>query len=251
MRSFACKGKRSPSPPMKQHHSPRGGSLMTGIFACLLSISSAFAADAVPTGTLSVDRNMIRVGSRSQLTWDIQHPAGVTEVIDVVTPSIIKPKQDLKMRVRVLGASFQETITSFLPVEVMWKKNSGSWTRVFYGNQLLVNPSAVVLNTTVKKNDLISFGGRGFRDGSWLSLFNTGTASQNVVLLKNGDRVPTTVPALNGGNIESFLKPYLLADKKTVSIGNRDVILLMELGQTNVNNSGFDLQDLVVLVTFE
>ena len=38
---------------------------------------------------------------------------------------------------------------------------------------------------------------------------------------------------------------------KKVKIGNRDLILLMELGQTNPNNSGFDLQDLVVLVTFE
>jgi hypothetical protein len=36
-----------------------------------------------------------------------------------------------------------------------------------------------------------------------------------------------------------------------VKIGDRDLILLMELGQTNINNSGFDLQDLVVLVTFE
>jgi hypothetical protein len=38
---------------------------------------------------------------------------------------------------------------------------------------------------------------------------------------------------------------------KTVKIGDRDLILLMELGQTNTTASGFDLQDLVVLVTFE
>jgi hypothetical protein len=70
-------------------------------------------------------------------------------------------------------------------------------------------------------------------------------------MLKNGDRVPTTVPALNGNTIESFLKPYMNSSTKTVKIGDRDLILLMELGQTNTNASGFDLQDLVVLVTFE
>jgi hypothetical protein len=226
---------------------------MTGLLACLLSFASAQAANTIPTGTLNVDRNMVRVGTRSQLNWQIQYPAPVsevTEVIEVVTPNIIKPKQDLKMKVRVLGASFQQTITSFLPVEVMWSKNNSSWSRVFYGSQLLVNPNSVVLNTNVKKNDRISFGGRGFRDG-WLPLYNTSTASQNLVMLKNGDRIPNTIPALQGGAIESFLSPYLLADKKTVKIGNRDLILLMELGQTNTNNSGFDLQDLVVLVTFE
>ncbi|RYD20201.1 MAG: hypothetical protein EOP88_16035, partial [Verrucomicrobiaceae bacterium] len=137
---------------MKTHHSPRGGRVVASLFAGLLTLASAFAADSIPTGTLSVDRNMVRVGAKSQLNWQIQYPAPpVTEVIDIVTPNTIKPKQDLKMRVRVLGASFQETITSFLPVEVMWSKNNSSWSRIFYGNQLLVNPSTVVLNTTVKK----------------------------------------------------------------------------------------------------
>lgn len=225
---------------------------MFGLIAGLLSINSAFAADLViPTGTLAVDRTMVRVGSRSELDWQIQYPAGVTEVIEIIPPNCIRPKKDLQMRVRVLGASFQETTTSFLPVEVMWSKNNSSWARTFYGNQLLVNAATVVLNTAVKKGDKINFGGRGYRDGAWLPLYNTNAVTNNLVLLKNGDKVPSTVPALNGGNIESFLKPYLLADKKTVSIGNRDVILLMELGQTNTSNSGFDLQDLVVLVTFE
>lgn len=225
---------------------------MTGLLAGLLSLASAFAADTIPTGTLSVDNAMLREGAKSQLTWQIQLPTPpVTEVIEIVTPNTIKPKKDLKMRVRVLGASFQESILSFLPVEVMWSKNNSSWSRVFYGKQTSVNPSTAVLDTTVKKGDKINFGGRGYRDLSWLTLYNTSANTNNLVMLKNGDKVPTTVPAMQQGNIESFLAPYLLADKKTINIGNRDLILLMELGQTNTNASGFDLQDLVVLVTFE
>ncbi len=230
----------------------RGGRLLAGICGCLLAIGSSPAAEnTVPTGTLNVDRDILRVGARSQLAWQIEYPAPVTEVVEIEPPNIIKPKKDLKMKVRVLGASFQESVTRFLPVEVMWSKNSSSWSRVFYGYQTSVSPSSVLLSQNVKKGDRINLGGRGWRDGSWLTFYNTSKSTHNLVMLKNGDRVPSTVPALNGSSIESFLKPYMNTSSKRVTIGDRDLILLMELGQTNPNNSGFDLQDLVVLVTFE
>lgn len=214
-------------------------------------ISPTFAANEIPRGTLNVDRSLVQVGSRSQLNWKIEYPTVVTDVIEIVTPNIIKPKENLKMRVRVLGASFQETVTSYLPVEVMWSKNNSSWSRVYYGTQKQVNPSTVVLDANVKKGDTINFGGRGYRDGAWLPLYNTSQTTKNLVMLKNGDKVPSTTPAFQQGLIESFLTPYLGSDKKTVKIGQRDLILLLELGQTNPAVSGFDLQDLVVLVTFE
>jgi hypothetical protein len=229
----------------------RGGQLLAGILSCLFAIGSSLATDnTVPTGTLSVDRDLLRVGARSQLSWDIEYPEAVTSVIDIVPPNIIKPKKNLTMRVRVLGASFQESATRYLPVEVMLSKNSSSWSRIFYGLQTSVKPSDVVSTQKVKLGDTINLGGRGYRDG-WLPLYNTASATQNLIMLKNGDRVPTTVPALNGSTIESFLKPYMDTTTKKVKIGDRDLILLMELGQTNPYNSGFDLQDLVVLVTFE
>lgn len=234
---------------MKNHHSPRGGSLVAGLLASLLTLGSTYAADSIPTGELDVDRTLVRVGTRSELDWKIQYPK-VTEIIDIEYPCVIRPKKDLKMRVRVLGASFQESVTKYLPVEVAWGRNTSSWTSIFSGTQNNVKPTTVVLDTTVKKNDRITFSGRGYRSG-WLPRYTTSAATANLVMLKNGDKVPTTVPAMQQGNIETFLRPYLLADRKTVSIGERDVIMLMELGQTNPNASGFDLQDLVVLVTFE
>lgn len=225
---------------------------MAGMLACLCLSGTTSAADLdVPRGSLSVDRGLIRVGLKSQLTWEIEYPAPITSVVDIVPPNVIKPKKDMKLKVRVLGASFQETITTFLPVEVQWSKNSATWSRIYYGLQTNVLPSVPVLQTTVKAGDTINFGGRGYRDRAWLPLYNTAQSTNNLVMLKNGDRVPTTVPALNGSSIESFLKPYMDTVTKKVKIGDRDLILLMELGQTNTSNSGFDLQDLVVLVTFE
>lgn len=231
---------------------PRRGRLLAGLLAGLCALGNVFAADdSIPRGTLNVDRDLVRTGTRSQLAWEIEYPAPVTSVIDILPPNIVKPKKDLKLRVRVLGASFQESATKFLPVEVQWSKNNSSFSRIFYGLQTSVNPSSVVLNTTVKAGDTLRFGGRGYRSNAWLPFYHTGSNTQNLVMLKNGDRVPSTVPALNGSSIESFLKPYMDSTTKKVKIGDRDLILLLELGQTNTNASGFDLQDLVLLVTFE
>lgn len=199
----------------------------------------------------------------------------------------------MKLRVRVLGASFQQaksnnghgnnldgvdvsnpgngsggpngetdlsgsiddeakkSTSTYLPVELLLSKNGSAWQRLFYGYQTSVNPSKVLIEMNVAKGDTINLGGRGYRDGQWLSLYDTAKSTSNLVMLKNGDRVPSEVPALNGNTIESFLKPYMDTTTKKVKIGDRDLILLIELGQTDPNNSGFDLQDLVVLVTFE
>lgn len=231
-------------------HSPRGGRLVTTLLVLASGLSSAFASD-IPRGTLNVDSELVRVGARSQLDWQIEYPSIVTDVVEIVPPNIIKPKSELKMRVRVLGASFQQSTTSYLPVEVRWSRNNASWTRIFYGRQTDVNPASVVLETTVKKGETINLGGRGYRDNAWLTLYHTALNTPNLVMLKNGDKVPATTPAFQQGLIESFLTPYLASDKKTIRIGDRDLILLLELGQTNPKVSGFDLQDLVVLVTFE
>ncbi|MDB6079864.1 MAG: hypothetical protein JWO82_3611 [Akkermansiaceae bacterium] len=221
------------------------------LVACLGFVVSASAVEDVPRGSLAVDRDMIQVATKSQLTWNISYPSPVTSVVKVLPPNIICPTTDLRMKVKVLGASFQATITQFLPVQVKWSKNSSTWTDIFYGLQTTILPSTVVLDTLVKKDDKINFGGRGYRDNAWLPLYTTAMNTPNLVMLANGDRVPTTTPAFQQGSIESFLKPYLNAKTGLVSIGDRDLIILMELGQTNPTNSGFDLQDLVLKVTFE
>ncbi len=277
---------------MKHPHSPRGGRLAIGLLACLCSLQSVPAEETIPTGKLDIDRSLVRVGAFSQLDWQIHYKTGITEILEVVPPNILRPKGNLAMRVRVLGASFQQAkdnngggnnadgvdssnpargfgvtrggIDNFtsddeirrnnaneLPVEVVWSKNNSSWARIFYGTQSKINPSAVVLDTTVKSGDIINFGGRGYFGKAWLPLYSTATSTPNVLMLKNGDSIPSTNQAFQQSLIEDFLKPYLAMDGKTVKIGNRELIVLMELGQTVPTHYGFDLQDLAVLVTFE
>ncbi|MEZ5434456.1 MAG: hypothetical protein R3F31_25480 [Verrucomicrobiales bacterium] len=64
------------------------------------------------------------------------------------------------------------------------------------------------------------------------------------------DTPPTTTPLYQQPTLESFLRPYL-DDNGNIKIGPMDVIYLMELTHTDRNNGGFDLQDLVILVTFQ
>ncbi len=246
---------------------------MTGCIACLCSFSSVFAAD-IPTGKLNVDRTLVRVGSLSKLDWNIKFPVGPTEL------------RKTQIRVRILGSSFQENRTNngggnnldgvdssnpsnikkgivdpsgtyddekklgkavLLPVEVMWNINNSSWTRLFYGTQSDVNPSTLVVDSTVNPTDIINFGAHGFRNKAWLPFYSTATPSQNVLVLQNGATIPTIIQQTF---IESILKPYLGADNK-VKIGTRDLIILLELGQTNPIYADFNLQDLVILVTYE
>ena len=278
---------------MKHPHSPRGGRLAIGLLACLCSLQSVSAEEAIPTGKLDIDRTLVRVGSFSQLDWQIHYKTGITEVLEVVPPNVFKPKENLTMRVRVLGASFQQAkdnngggnnydgvdssnpakgfgitkneIDNFtsddeirgsknaydIPVEAVWSKNNSPWARIFYGTQSQINASRVVLDVPVKAGDIINIGGRGYFNKAWLPLYTTATSTPNILTLKNGDVVPTDTAAFQQSLIEDFLKPYLAMDGKTVKIGNRELIVLMELGQTDPTHYGFDLQDLAVLVTFE
>jgi len=137
-----------------------------------------------------------------------------------------------------------------MPVEVLGSINRSGWTRLFYGLQSSVVPTDVVLDTTLQPGDTIDIASRGFGT-EWLPLYGTDTNNKNVMLLKNGDPVPKQIALKQYGQIASFLKPYLSTDGKTVKIGDRDLLVLFELDNSNPNASGYDYQDIGVLITLD
>lgn len=235
---------------MKQPHSPRGGRLLIGLLAGLCSLHSATAADAIPTGKLNVDRSLVRVGSRSQLNWQITYPS--TPVVDVSTTGTIIPKTKLKMRVRTLGVAFQSGST-LLPLQGSWSNNGAAWSTFFTGTGPTVVPTNVLVETTVLAGDQIKFRGRGASNAngtSWYSYHQTGASDPYCVVLKNGDSPPSYAPAYNQGSIKSFMTPYLDSTGK-IKIGNQDLMILWEASTAAPGTTYFDMQDLVVLVSFE
>jgi hypothetical protein len=223
--------------------------LMPGVFVGLSVMSQAFAATEIPTGTLNVDRTLVRVGSRSLLDWQIRYPVGITDVVTVTPTGTVIPKCVLTMRVRTLGVAFQSG-TTLLPCEGSWSLNNGAWTRFFYGTGPTVVPTKVLVETVVNPNDQINFGGRGWSGSSWWPFHHTRVSDLWLTVLKNGDSAPSHAPAYNQGTIKSFLLPYIDSSGK-IRIGNRDLIILWECYTGNPGTTYFDMQDLVALVTFE
>jgi hypothetical protein len=268
---------------MKMPHSPRGGrTLLLGI-ACLGFAGPVFAQNITPRGTLTVDNTLVRVGAQSQLKWRIQYPKNVADVVEI-TPTQISPKEDLQMRVRIVGAKVRtnkghgnnidgvdssntgsggnkvdsnptvddekNSLARDMAVEAVWSHNNSAWSRIYYGTLSSIIPTNVVLDTVVAKDDLLDFGARGFLT-DWLPMQSTSNPSSNLLVLKNGDAAPKEISSKQYGQIEGFLKPYLSTDGKTVKIGALDLLILVELDESNPSAKGFDYQDLGMLVTFD
>lgn len=260
-----------------KHHTPRGGRVLILGIACLSLTGQVFAQnEVIPRGTLSVDSTLVRVGTQSQLTWQIHYPAPIE--VDPITTS-----EERQMRVRVLGSKLRSdrghgnnvdgmdssntgnksgtdlsgtlddersgTIIGDQPVEVLWSKNKSAWARIFYGSQSTIVPTEVVLDTVIAKNDIVDFGARGYLS-NWLPLYCTSTNCQNLVVLKKGDATPHQIASKKYGQIDGFIKPYLSPDAQTVKIGEGELLILVELDQTEPLAVGFDYQDLGLLVTF-
>ncbi len=241
-----------PTPtPKNTMHSPSvlirglGASIVIAAFGLPVSM----ADDAQPRGTLSTDRDLVRAGSHSLLSWEIELPSNqVQDVIDIDPDGTITPKKDLTMRVRTLGVAFQSG-SKLCPIKAYWTINGSSWASFFYGKAPDVDPTRVLLQRDVKTGDRIDFGSRGWSN-RWLPFHYTGKTDMYVTVLKDGDTPPDYAPAYDQGDIVSFLQPYL--DKSgLIQIGPRDVIILWENSTSAPGSRYFDMQDLVVLVTFE
>lgn len=210
-----------------------------------------------PRGWLTAFPTMVQAGTRPTLTWGITYPSLVQDYITIVSPSTIDPKEELDVEVRVLGAgvtahSSGSSSFTFVPTEAQLSFNGGSYTRIFYGTNLQVNPNKVVYSKKkVQAGQKLRFGGRYYYNNKWGPYYNSQSGTQNVRALVNGDTPPTTSPMHLAPTLEEFIKPYLDANGK-VSIGPMDVIVFMELthSDSQAADQGYDLQDMVLLVTF-
>jgi hypothetical protein len=250
----------------------------------------AFAQqENIPRGKLSVDSTLLRVGAKSNLAWQISYTDKITDLVDIKAPKTIIPKEELQMRVRIIGSGLQavktdsghgnnldgydssntgnksgtdasagvdderKTISSSisdLHVEVSSSINNSGWTQLYSGFQSKVDSTVLALDTVVQTGATIDLAARCYTT-AWQPLYSTATGSSNVLVLKNGDSVPSQLAKKQYNQIQGFLKPYLSSDGKKVKIGNRDLLVLFELDKTNPSAAGYDYQDIGALVTFD
>lgn len=211
----------------------------------------------MPAGWISAFPTIVQTGTKPTLTWGINYPSIVEDYVTIIPPSTVEADEELDCEIRVLGAGV--TVTSsgsssftFVPTEAQVSYDGGTYTRIFYGTNLNVNPNTVVYTRTIAKNKRLRFGGRYYYNNRWGPYFNSQSGTQNVRSLINGSTPPSNVPSYNAPSLESFLRPYLDSTGK-VRIGPMDVIVFMELTHTDsqITDPGYDLQDMVILVTFK
>ena len=171
------------------------------------------------------------------------------DVVDITDVGTIIPKESVTMRVRTLGVAFQSGSRE-LPLDAYWSVNNSSWSRFFYDVGSNVVSTDILIETNVKKGDQINFGARGKNGSIWYPFHHTAKDDRYVIVLKNGDKAPSYAPAYNQSGVESFLSPYIDGSGR-IRIGPRDVIVLWEASTASPGSTYFDMQDLVVLATFE
>lgn len=214
----------------------------------------------IPTGDLSAFPTIVQAGTKPTLTWEVVLPESVESVVTITPPGTITPKRCLIMDVRVLGASVKRVWTNpqgkvtkweWVPTQAQFNYNSQGFQQIFYNKHDKVNANSIIYSQVVQKDSTLTFGGRYvLSSGAWSPFYSSTNSSTNVRALKNGDTPPTTSPLYQQPTLESFLVPYLDMSTGKLKLGPRDVIFLMELTHTDTTHGGFDLQDLVLLVTF-
>ena len=212
---------------------------------------------AQPSGWISALPTIVQTGTKPTIRWGINYPSVVEDYVTITPPATVTTDEEIDCEIRILGAgvtvnSSYSNSYSFVPTEARLSYDNGSYQRIFFGTNHEVNPDEVVWSSTVPKNTDLKFGGRYYYNRSWGPWFNSDSGTQNVRSLVNGDEPPDNVPDYNAPSLESFIRPYLTPSGK-VAIGPMDVIVFMELTHydSQMNDSGYDLQDMVLLVTFK
>ena len=235
------------------------------------------------TGSISANPAIVQAGQSPKLKWSINYPSVVKQYVKLIPPigpdpdpsgggggnygpGTITALQNLYADVRIIGQGVTVTSGSsgftFVPTQATMSINSTSdFKEIFYGTNPQINPGSVIslknifgstyTNNMIQSGKSIRFGGRYYYNNTWGTYYKSNGGTDNVRFLVNGDTPPSNVPQYNAPSLESFLRPYLDTTGK-VKIGPMDVIVFMELTHSASQKSdpGYDLQDLVILVTF-
>lgn len=247
---------RSKPPPNKEMKAILN-SLLTVSLLTLISAPLSVAVEPLkyetlrPTGRLNITKAIVRTGAKATLDWEITYPLGVTEVVDIGPTDSLDTVMETRMKIRMAGASYQP---SGRDAEVLLSGRISSmgsnWQTLFHGTNGEINAHDYGFDQVVPANTHIDFSARGKKNRrSWTPSRDTLTENVNIIVLKDGDDAPSYTPAFKQGDIESHASSYVQNGK--IVLGPRDLIYLIEVGQTNTSSSGFDMQDLVFVVTFE
>lgn len=225
-------------------------------FAFTSQANAQSSAPLGPTGTISAYPTIVRTGTHPTITWDIRHPAPITDAVIFTEDGTVTTKRRLRVEVRVLGASSQYTARNgkrkWKMTEAELTTNHSGWSRFFRGIQPDVNPTRVYNTFIAEKDTVINFRGRnqsGRSSSAMNEWFFSGQSGYNVLAMGDGDLPPIWSGSASQRSPADFIEPYVDGEGK-LDLGPRDIVIFFELGGHARYYGDRDTQDLVLLVTF-
>ncbi|MFQ6009943.1 MAG: NosD domain-containing protein, partial [Candidatus Aenigmatarchaeota archaeon] len=155
-------------------------------------------------------------------------------------------KKSGKIKIKVLGSAFSARGEN-IPVYAWGMIGGGGYEELFGGANVNTDKEAGYYSQEfdVSSGDKVHIKAKG------RLTISTEDGGKNVIVLRNGDTPPYFKPFGDQPEIASFLSSVMDPDTGKVSIGPNDVLYLFELWTTKASSSAFDMQDLIVLVSYE
>jgi hypothetical protein len=142
------------------------------------------------------------------------------------------------------GKVSQEYIDANLSIR---SGDSATWQQIYDGSTEDLDPGTVYYHGELAVGQTIDFAARGgTSNGTGDRTVTTEVPSSQLIVLKNGDPLPTNVSSFSTGEIQSYLSSYVDTNNNVV-LGPHELIYLFDLdSQPGAKN--YDLQDLGVHV---
>lgn len=201
---------------------------------------AANSVEKVPIGSIESLQSHVVADSKADLAWQISYPVhNFNETDSIVKVSFITaaigPLNTFQFGLRIAGGSYQEFYHGVSEEHRDYSLEQG----------------AVIAETSLGHGDEIEFlarhNGRN-ADVGWVSSTDP-SQSQQIIELQNGDPVPDVPPVPGQRSVADILEPY--SSNGFITIGENQKILLFEIFTSDRNHFGFDLQDVIILVSHE
>lgn len=212
-------------------------------------LTSPLVADPTPPapiGSLGINLAMVRQGVAPKLTWKIEYPTNVEDVVEIPPDDKIIPKTRLRVKISMVGVGLTDQTGKQYPAKNLIKFGNSSWQHLFTGKGNSVDPDRVLVNRIVEVGESIEFAAK-VNVSNYQYYYNQ---DANITVLKNGDTPPQVAAGYDSQtDVATYLRPYIKNGK--IALGPMDVLYVSELTHSKPGSNGYDMQDSIVLVQFE
>jgi hypothetical protein len=248
-----------------------------GLVPALADSPSTHGDPYTPVGSLNVTRLLLRTGVKPMLSWEIEYPQLTLDVVMRASKGGFTPKVPVLMQIRVAGKNNNGHGNNLDGVDVsnpgvgeggpngevdesgsdddekkvshlMVSNGSGGWVDLL-NQEFIGNDSKDTLySAVIQPGELIDLAAQVTSASGESESFQWSQMNNYLAVgLVNGDPFPTTNAA---AEINGLLSPYV-DDDRTVVIGPREMLCVFELNTSDPASDSYDLQDLVVVITFK